>query len=178
MGNFITRLKDTIIGLLSGPIDFDFRNKQKNENDNVAIARRKGNIIYLREPVFDETETENNHIFPMPIESNNNVIDLYKHLESKEIQIPKTTEAIVFKPQHMMDTIEIVEQMKSGRMCLVDLESLNFELAKKISTRLNNACAELNGTALRIGDRVVCYASCDTLFLSSSNPNEYKTSSK
>jgi len=173
MGNFITRLKDVIINLLSGPIELGFRNKQnKQEKDNTAIARRRGNVIYLREPSYDGNEDNNFH--SVSIESSNNIIDLFKHIESKEA--PKTTEAIVFKPQHMMDTIEIVEQMRSGRMCLVDLESLNFELAKKITNRLNNACVELNGTILRISDRAVCYMSCETLVLP--NPNEYKANSK
>ena len=168
MGNFITKLKNAIIDLLSGPIEFGFQNKQKH--DNTAVAKRRGNIIYLREPKYNEHEEANTHHVPIAVESGGNIIDLFKHLESKEH--PKTTEAIVFKPQHMMDTIEIIEQMKSGRMCFVDLESLNSELATKITNRLNNTCIELNGTISKITDRAICYTHCDTIILPSSN--EYK----
>ena len=167
MASFITRLKNTIIDLLSGPIEFGFRSKQKH--DNTAVAKRRGSIIYLREPV-DNTENEEINIRHVAVESGGNIINLYKHFESKER--PKTTEAIVFKPQHMMDTIEIIEQMKSGRMCFVDLESLNSELATKITKRLNNTCTELNGTISKITDRAICYTHCDTIVLPSSN--EYK----
>jgi FtsZ-interacting cell division protein YlmF len=157
MGNFIKKLKDAIVNLLSGPIEFGL----KKQESNTAVARRRGNIIYLREPV------ENESSYPRDVESNNNIIELYKRMESKER--PQATEAIVVKPQHMMDTIGIIEHLRGGRMCFVDLESLNGELAQRIATRLSNACAELGGTVLRIDSGAFCCIPYS---------DEYKTSSQ
>ncbi len=75
------------------------------------------------------------------------------------------TKMVVYSPVSVEDARNIIDNVKSRKSIVVNLESIDIETARRILDSLSGACYALGGTVYKVSQKIfiVAPASCDII---------------
>ncbi len=75
---------------------------------------------------------------------------------SNVVSLPTTaqTKMIVYRPVSYEDTQNIIDNLKSRKPIIVNMENIDVEIAQRILDFMSGACYAINGTVYKVSSRI------------------------
>ena len=77
-------------------------------------------------------------------------------VNSNVVSLPQTTQTkmIVYRPVSYEDTQNIIDNLKSRKPIIVNMENIDVEVAQRILDFMSGACYAINGTVYKVSSRI------------------------
>ena len=86
-----------------------------------------------------------------------------KQASSKVVNLPATNrnKMIVYYPVSYEDTMNIIDNLKSRKPIIVNMESIDVEVAQRILDFMSGACYALGGVVYKVSSKIFAVAPAD-----------------